>query len=520
MENINNEQKTFHNRKINEIVSDFNTSIKTGLSISQIQENRDKYGSNAIELSKPKKWYKVMLEQFKDLILIVLMISSVVSLLVSGIPSGGEVPFAKLATIEGWENFLLIVAVVLINVTLGTVQTMKSQKSLDALKNVITPVAIVIRDGIKTTINSADLVAGDLIFLEAGNYVPADARIIESNNIQLNESSLTGESEPIYKTSEIILAEKIPVGDKKNMAFSSSLITNGNAFAVVTGVGKDTEIGKISTLLSEVKEKKTPLQRNLDNLAKILLYVISAICLIVFSINLSKIGMTGGSENVAGIIADSLNFSVALAVAVIPEALSSIVIIILTTSSKVLSKNKAILKTLKSVETLGSISVICSDKTGTLTQNKMTVVSFYNNEETKLAEDINLNNSDQVKLMEYFVHSSDAINEDGRLIGDPTEVALIDFYQKYSNQNASYLRDNNQRLAEIPFDSVRMKMSVLINDNNQKVMITKGAIDKILVSTANIVSNSKVRKITKEDIEKLNKVNDDFANNGDRKSVV
>ena len=516
MENINNEQKTFHNRKINEIVSDFNTSIKTGLSISQIQENRDKYGSNAIELSKPKKWYKVMLEQFKDLILIVLMISSVVSLLVSGIPSGGEVPFAKLATIEGWENFLLIVAVVLINVTLGTVQTMKSQKSLDALKNVITPVAIVIRDGIKTTINSADLVAGDLIFLEAGNYVPADARIIESNNIQLNESSLTGESEPIYKTSEIILAEKIPVGDKKNMAFSSSLITNGNAFAVVTGVGKDTEIGKISTLLSEVKEKKTPLQRNLDNLAKILLYVISAICLIVFSINLSKIGMTGGSENVAGIIADSLNFSVALAVAVIPEALSSIVIIILTTSSKVLSKNKAILKTLKSVETLGSISVICSDKTGTLTQNKMTVVSFYNNEETKLAEDINLNNSDQVKLMEYFVHSSDAINEDGRLIGDPTEVALIDFYQKYSNQNASYLRDNNQRLAEIPFDSVRMKMSVLINDNNQKVMITKGAIDKILVSTANIVSNSKVRKITKEDIEKLNKVNDDFANNGYR----
>ena len=514
MENINNEQKTFHNRNIDEIVSDFSTSIKTGLSISQIQENRDKYGSNAIELAKPKKWYQVMLEQFKDLILIVLMISSVVSLLVSGIPSNGEPPFAKLGDISGWENFLLIVAVVLINVTLGTVQTMKSQKSLDALKNVITPVAIVIRDGIKSTINSADLVAGDLIFLEAGNYVPADARIIESNNIQLNESSLTGESEPIYKTSEIILAEQIPVGDKKNMAFSSSLITNGNAFAVVIGVGKNTEIGKISTLLSEVKEKKTPLQRNLDNLAKILLYVISTICLIVFSINLSKIH--SDPSNVAGIIAGSLNFSVALAVAVIPEALSSIVIIILTTSSKVLSKNKAILKTLKSVETLGSISVICSDKTGTLTQNKMTVVSFYTNEETKLAEEIDLNNSNEVKLMEYFVHSSDAINEDGRLIGDPTEVALIDFYQKYNNKNASYLRDKHERLAEIPFDSVRMKMSVLINDDNQKIMITKGAIDKILLSTTNIVSNSKVRKITEKDIEKLNEVNNNFADNGYR----
>jgi len=514
--NINNDKKTFHNKKISNIVSDFNSSIKTGLTISQVQENRNKFGSNAIELAKGKKWYKIMLEQFKDLILIVLMVSSVVSLLVSGIPGVGEAPFEKLKHIEGWENFLLILSVVFINVTLGTVQSIKSQKSLDALKSVITPIAIVIRDGIKTTINSADLVVGDLISLEAGNYVPADARIIKSNNIQLDESSLTGESEAVYKTSEIILEDQIPVGDKKNMVFSSSLITNGTAFAIVVGVGKDTEIGKISTLLSEVKEKKTPLQRNLDSLAKMLMYVISAICIIVFSINLSKLSQ--GFD--ISIISESLNFSVALAVAVIPEALSSIVIIILTTSSKVLSKNKAILKSLKSVETLGSVSVICSDKTGTLTQNKMTVISLYTNEETKLAENIDLNNADETKLMEYFVHSSDAINEDGRLIGDPTEIALIDFYQKYSSNDASYLRNKYERLSEIPFDSVRMKMSVLINDNNKRIMITKGAIDKILLSSSKIVSNSKARKITNEDIEKLDKVNSEFAKNGYRVLVI
>ncbi len=507
-----------HTKLVDNIFNELSTSIN-GLSEKQVDNNRKIYGSNKLFEKKKKKWWHFFFEQYKDILMIVLLISSVISLIVSIIPQPDyEKPGSMLLTFEGWENFVLIVGVTLINAILGTVQSVKSQKSLESLKKLSAPKAKVIRNGETLVIDSSELVVGDIIIIEAGDLIPADARLFEVASLKVNESSLTGESEAILKNTDIINDEKIGIGDKLNCVFSGCLVVYGRAKAIVTAVGENTEIGKINKLLNETKDKKTPLQINLDRLAKFLMYIVLIVCLILFIVNIIKIGIIPGMNengNWVIIFGDSLNFAVALAVAVIPEALSSIVTIVLTLSTKKMAKENAIVKELKAVEGLGSVSVICSDKTGTLTQNKMTVKGLYtNNKLFNETDDFTFNES-FLNLPEMAVLCSDAKSKDGIMIGDPTEICLVEYYNN-KNNDAEELRKKYKRISELPFDSERMMMSTLVNCNKEKIMITKGAIDKVLDKVVNIVIDNEVRKINNIDLKKINEMNKKFASEGKR----
>ena len=321
-----------------------------GLSDAEIAKRRETYGENALAEEKKKSPLVVFLEQFKDLLVIILIAAAVISAL-----SGNG------------ESTIVIVAVITLNAILGTVQHFKAEKSLESLKALSSPSAKVMRNGVKVEVPSKEIVPGDILLLEAGDLVVADGRIIENYSLQVNESSLTGESEGVNKISAVIDEENVALGDQKNMVFSGSLVTYGRANVVVTATGMKTEIGKIATLMNQTKQKKTPLQESMDNFSQKLALVIMGICAVVFGLSLYR---------EMGVL-DSLMFAVALAVAAIPEALSSIVTIVLAMGTQKMAKENAIIKNLNAVESLGSVSVICSDKTGTLTQNKMTTKKVY-----------------------------------------------------------------------------------------------------------------------------------------------
>ncbi|MGL4950593.1 MAG: HAD-IC family P-type ATPase, partial [Mycoplasma sp.] len=379
MENL---QQHIHTQSLNSIEKELGTDLKKGLTDERVCLNLEKYGPNRLTSKKEKTILRVFLEQYKDILMIVLLVSALISLIVGIFPADGVNWGKELTTISGWENFILITSVTIINAILGTVQVVKSRKSLEGLQKLSQPKNKVIRNGISQILETTDLVAGDIIIVEAGDFVPADARLISANNLKVNEASLTGESESILKSIEVIKQKELPIGDKINMIFSGCLVTAGRGVAVVTGVGKDSEIGKINSLLNETEEQKTPLQVNLDKLAKVLMYVVLAVTLVLFAMNISKLAFLDEITVSSGlkVFTETLNFSIALAVAVIPEALSSIVTIVLSISTKKMSQKNAIIKELKAVEGLGSVSVICSDKTGTLTQNKMTVTDYFLND--------------------------------------------------------------------------------------------------------------------------------------------
>ncbi|MDB1939674.1 cation-translocating P-type ATPase [Clostridium tertium] len=475
----------FFSKHHEEVLKNFNVS-KSGLSENQVKENLDKFGYNQLTEKQKQTIMQVFLSQFKDLLVIILIIAAIIS-----------------AATGNLESTLVIFAVIILNSILGTVQHFKAEASLDSLKALSSPSAKVYRNGKKVEVQSKEIVPGDILILEAGDMVAADGRIIENFSLQVNESSLTGESESVNKFIDIIEKEEIALGDQKNMVFSGSLVTYGRALVVVTATGMNTEIGKIAHLMEETQEKQTPLQASLDDFSKKLAIGILVICVLVFGLSLYR-----GTP-----MLDSLMFAVALAVAAIPEALSSIVTIVLALGTQKMAKENAIIKKLRAVEGLGSVSVICSDKTGTLTQNKMTVKKVYIDNKLIDGEDLDLND----ELTNYLVNSSilcnDSTSKDGVEIGDPTEVALVNLGHKLSLDEIE-IRKSHGRLAELPFDSDRKLMSTLHKFDNKNLMFTKGAFDVLLDRIIKIKTSEGVRDITYEDKQNIINANKQLSQSG------
>lgn len=433
-----------------DVMSDLETSAN-GLSGSKAAENTEKFGKNEITGEKKKSVLVIFLEQFKDFLVVILIAAAIVSAILNDI-----------------ESAVVILTVITMNSVLGTIQTVNAAKSLDSLKKLSAPSAKVIRDGQAAVIPSADVTVGDIVLLEAGDYICADGRIIENASLKVNESALTGESLNVEKE-DTIFDKEIPLGDRLNMVYSGSFVTYGRAKFVVTDIGMNTEVGKIAGLIKSAKDRKTPLQVNLDNFGKKLSFGILAVCILVFGLSVFR-----GEE-----IMNAFLFAVALAVAAIPEALSSIVTIVLSFGTQKMSKENAIMRKLQAVEGLGSVSIICSDKTGTLTQNKMTVKKFYVDGEIIDAGNGSFDKDSQKRLMLSSILCNDAVCKDGEEIGDPTETALINFGVKYKF-DFERIRQKYPRLSEIPFDSDRKLMTTVHRVNGVLTMLTKGATDVML----------------------------------------
>ena len=476
----------FFSKSSKDVLNHFNVT-KEGLSTEQVNKSKEENGFNELTEKKKKSVLVVFLEQFKDLLVGILIVAALISMATADV-----------------ESTLVIFAVIIMNAILGTVQNVKAEQSLNSLKALSSPNAKVIRNGVKVEIPSREVVAGDIVVLEAGDLVVADGRIIESFSLQVNESALTGESESVNKFEEVIDSEEVALGDQKNMVFSSSLVTYGRALIVVTNTGMTTELGKIATLMEQTKEKKTPLQITLDDFSKKLATIILIICIIVFGLSVYR-----QTE-----ILDALMFAVALAVAAIPEALSSIVTIVLALGTQKMAKENAIIKNIKSVEGLGCVSIICSDKTGTLTQNKMTTKQIFVDNSLIESEDIKFNdNLVQKDLMRAAILCNDSTSVDGKEIGDPTEVALVNLGHVHS-LNEQDVRDEFKRLKEIPFDSDRKLMSTLHYIDNKYVMYTKGALDVLLDRTTHIRTSEGVKEITQADKDRILNTNQYLSENG------
>lgn len=478
--------KDFYLRSKDELFGYFDTS-EQGLGEKELENLREKYGENILNAKEKKSALVIFLEQFKDFLVIILLVAAAISFI-----SGNR------------ESTIVILAVIVMNAILGTVQHLKAEKSLESLKKMSSPKAKVIRDGEKREIDSSELLPGDIVLLEAGDIVPSDGRVLETHSLMVNESSLTGESDNVEKVCQVIDISGLTIADQKNMVFSGSLVTYGRAKVLVTAIGMKTELGKIASLLDETKETMTPLQKSLERFGKKLSIAIIILCIVVFFMSVAR-GVN---------ILESLMFAVALAVAAIPEALGSIVTIVLAIGTQKMAKEHAIIKKLHSVESLGCISVICSDKTGTLTQNKMTVRQLYVGDEVIETGEIDLNSKVETELLRSAILCSDAVNNNGQEIGDPTEVALINVGHKYNLKDVE-IRNKYPRLKELPFDSDRKMMSTLNEIEGKNYLITKGAPDVIVEKAKYILrKNGNIEEILKTDIENIKKTNIGFAEHG------
>lgn len=454
-----------------------------GLSQSEAEERLKKYGKNELSEGKKKSAVGVFFGQYKDFLVIILIIAALISLVLGDI-----------------ESSIVILIVITINAILGTVQELKAEASLEGLKAMSAPTAKVMRDGEIKVINGNEVVPGDIVIAEAGDFICADGRIIENASMKADESALTGESESVEKDDSKI-DEECPLGDRKNMLFSGSFATYGRAKILVSATGMNTEIGKIAQLLKNTKEKKTPLQVSLDNFGKKLSFGIIAICILVFALAVAR-----GEQ-----IQSAFVFAVALAVAAIPEALSSIVTIVLSGGTQKLAKENAIIRKLQSVEGLGSVSIICSDKTGTLTQNKMTVQKLFF--DGKVVDKDDTLTDRQAQLVMDAALCNDAKNKDGQEIGDPTEVALINFSTKH-NLPYEDVQAKFPRLGEIPFDSDRKLMSTVHKIGDNYKMLTKGATDVLLPRILEMKTADGKKTFTKEDAQKIKDANLEFSQSG------
>ncbi len=460
-----------------------------GLTAQEAARRLEEHGPNQLAEGKKKSPLVIFLEQFKDLLVFILAVAAVISMV------SGNV-----------ESTLVIFAVLIMNAVLGTVQYLKAEKSLESLKAMSAPVAKVLRDGVRQEVAGPQVVPGDIVYLEAGDLVVADGRLLECYSLKVNESSLTGESEAVEKTADALPAGKTALGDQKNMVFSGSLVTYGRAVMLVTGTGMNTELGHIAELMNQTQQRKTPLQKSLDDFSGKLAAAILAICALVFCLSLFRSGM--------GLL-DSLLFAVALAVAAIPEALSSIVTIVLAMGTQKMARQNAIIKELKAVESLGSVQVICSDKTGTLTQNKMTVQKIWADGKLVEAKEADMSDPAQELLLKIGLLASDATVDvaSGASVGDPTEIALVNWGGMHQT-DANSVRSQFPRLGELAFDSDRKLMSTLHRVNGKPMLLTKGAMDVLLARSGKLLTAQGVVPLTDEMRTAIARANEEFSENG------
>lgn len=487
--------KKYWSSSVEELEETFHVTAE-GLNDDAVKQIRSDKGENVLAEAKKQSVLSVFLHQFCDLLVIILMIAAIISM-ISG----------------NMESTIVILAVLVMNALLGTVQHVKAEKSLDAIKELSSPCAKVIRNGGKMEIPSKDIVPGDIVLLEAGDMIVADGRIIENYSLQVNESALTGESTNVEK-SEAVLAEDTPLAERSNMVYSGSLVTYGRAMVLTVATGMETELGKIADLMNAAKERKTPLQESLDQFSSRLAIGIMAISVIVFLLCLYR----------EMPILNSLMFAVALAVAAIPEALGSIVTIVQAIGTREMAKQNAIIKDLKAVESLGCVSVICSDKTGTLTQNKMTVQKIFVEGKVIEPKEIDLTSQTQRYLMYDAVLTNDSSIVDGKGIGDPTEYALLQMFREIGVTNDSFLKERGmkeddirsmqKRLEEIPFDSDRKLMSTKYALHGVATILTKGAPDVLLQRCSSYRDEQGIHTLSDAVREEIKDRNQNFSENG------
>ncbi|HIX01305.1 MAG TPA: cation-translocating P-type ATPase [Candidatus Ligilactobacillus excrementigallinarum] len=458
-------------------------SSADGLTSSQVQERQQKFAKNVLAAKKHTTLLQKFVAQFKDMMIIILIAAALVAML------AGEV-----------SDALIIFLVVLLNAIFGVFQEAKAENAIDALQEMTTPTTRVRRNGVVTQIKSEELVPGDIVLLEAGDIVPADVRLLSANNLKIEEAALTGESVPVEKNTAVMTKEQPPLGEQHNLGFMNTNVTYGTAEAVVIRTGMQTEVGHIASMLNDVEKAMTPLQKNITHLSKVLSILILLIAIVIFIF-----GTVTGRESVL----DMLLTAISLAVAAIPEGLPAIVTITLALGTQSMAKRQALVRKLPAVETLGSTEIIASDKTGTLTQNKMTVEQFYENGKLTNADNYQTTINDH--LPQIMILANDSQKTPDGLVGDPTETALIQYYLDH-NFPVNKIENEFIRVGSIPFESERKLMSVIVRDQNQQLSVmTKGAVDELLRRTTQILDNGKVRKINENDRKQILKINHDLA---------
>lgn len=482
-------QNLWFHKSVDETKEYFKLDEENGLSNEQVNENRQKYGTNELQTKKKKSTFVKFLEQFKDFMIIVLIIAAIISGVVGYIEG------------EGITDSIIILIVVILNAVIGVVQENKAEKSLEALQKLSAHVSKVIRNGKMEVIPAKELVPGDIVVLDTGDYVPADLRIIEAVNLKSQEASLTGESVPVEKSANTIEQEEVDLGDRENMLFSSSLITYGRGKGIVVETGMNTEVGKIAGIINSAEETQTPLQEKLNKLGKTLGIAVLVICAIIF-----VIGLLYGKDPI-----EMFMTAVSLAVAVIPEGLAAVSTIVLAIGVQRMVKRHAIVKKLPAVETLGSTTVICSDKTGTLTQNKMTVEKIFYNGKLLDAEEVKQNIDKNLEKLIYIsmLCNDTKISANNELTGDPTETALVDM--GFNLQFEKNIYDKNPRIKEIPFDSDRKLMTTVNKINNKYVVLTKGGVDELLARCNKYMYDGEERNDLENYKKVITKNNEDMA---------